>query len=386
MAHGRPWYKRSGGDFVMAVIGMPDAEHKWAYSAIVDMLNDRDRPIEDDAGFVCGFTGLSKKKWGTVRTYLLDKGYLVQLPDGRLSNPRFERERAERQEEHDRAVATGKVGGRKSAALRAAGQGDLDLDEAQSDDNRAEESPINTPKNGSRVADKLPKNDTDESNSKHLAEGPRQPSRAREEARGERRERESTTANPSNRAGHAGDAFDLLGLMNRFAQLGGVAIINPTAIAREVDFVKAWLSAGYDVEETIVPAITQLFADTNQDSIGSLNFYSARIAKLHSKRLRDAPAGRKEETPILLVDGEEPLMGVIRRDLLKALGNWAYCGTLNHMTLRIPDMGEEDKRRPLEAVTDQLHRWQLLNDSERRRTVRRAIAPYGFTELWQATR
>jgi len=92
MARHRPWYKRSGSDFVMATLGFPSSDHKWAYSAIIDMLNDRDRPLADDPGFICGFTGLSKQKWAAVRRWLIDGGYLIVVGDGCLSNPRFERE------------------------------------------------------------------------------------------------------------------------------------------------------------------------------------------------------------------------------------------------------------------------------------------------------
>jgi hypothetical protein len=118
MAHGRPWYKRNGSDLVMATLSFPSSDHKWAYSAIIDMLNDRDRPLADDAGFICGFTGLSKQKWASVRRYLLEHEYLALIDGGYISNPRFERERLERVAEHERSVEAGRAGGLKSAAQR----------------------------------------------------------------------------------------------------------------------------------------------------------------------------------------------------------------------------------------------------------------------------
>lgn len=34
MAHSKPWYKRNGGDFVIAVMHFPDNDFRWTYSAI----------------------------------------------------------------------------------------------------------------------------------------------------------------------------------------------------------------------------------------------------------------------------------------------------------------------------------------------------------------
>jgi uncharacterized protein YdaU (DUF1376 family) len=184
MAHGRPWYKRAGGDFLMAVIHMPDAEHKWAYSAIIDMLNDRDRPIADEAGFISGFTGLSRKKWSIVRAYLLKHGYLALTDDGHLTNPRFERERADRHASQERSVEAGRKGGRASAAARA-GQGELGLDDQaekraeSTPDSRGESTPDSPPDPPAKVGDAPRENN-------HLGEAPPQATRARKrlEARG----------------------------------------------------------------------------------------------------------------------------------------------------------------------------------------------------------
>lgn len=386
MAHGRPWYKRAGGDFLMAVIHMPDAEHKWAYSAIIDMLNDRDRPIADEAGFISGFTGLSRKKWSIVRTYLLKHGYLMLTDDGCLTNPRFEREHADRQASQERSVEAGRRGGRASAAARA-GQGELGLDDQAG--KRAESTPDSrgesTPDSPPDPPAKLPAG-SHENN--HLAEAPPQATRARKRLEARVEKEESSTANPTTARGVAVDAdeakrFDLYGTMNRLAQIGGVSIINPSAIAREVDVVKAWIAAGYDIEATVIPAITQLFGDTKQETIGSLNFYSARIAKLHAAALRKAKAPDIPK-PIVMIPDEDARMSPLRSDLLAALGEWAYSTFLNKIRLEPiaeADMGQ-DPRRPLQ-LKGPPHLIAGLFDGERRRIISTTARRHGFTDVWK---
>lgn len=298
MAHGRPWYKRSGGDFVMATLGMPDAETKWAYSACVDMMNDRDRPIADEAGFVCGFTGLSKRKWNSVRAYLIAEGYLIVLGDGTLSNPRFERERAQRIAEQARSIEAGREGGKKSAAKRAAEQRTLDLG--------AEKQPENTPINGSRMEDKPALIDEERQKSANPVQPPPQPTRAREEARGESIEEESTpTANPTPRvvqSNHADDAgpdegpWDLLSITNRLARAGAVSLHKESIRVAAVDVVKSWQEAGVDLINVALPAIKSQLADTKEPSIGSLQFYAGRVLKAHADR-GSTPALTREWSP-----------------------------------------------------------------------------------------
>lgn len=61
--------------------------------------------------------------------------------------------------------------------------------------------------------------------------------------------------------------------------MGGVALSTPGKVSAAVDTVKRWLADGADVDRDIVPSITAQFRDTKDPSIGSLNFYSGRIAK-----------------------------------------------------------------------------------------------------------
>jgi len=288
MAHARPWYKRNGADLVMATLGFPSIEHRWAYSAIIDMLNDRDRPLADDPGFICGFTGLSKRKWKDVRAYLIAEGYLVELGDGTLTNPRFERERAERLADAERSAAAGRRGGLKSAAQRAAKQGQMEFisekTEGFSGDNREI--------NGRLSGDNPPLNEQEQRNSAISDQAPPQPSCAREcasEARGERREEENITNGESEK--HARTPIDrsgLLTLTQMCARTGGVTLHpeRPQSFAREMDIVKAWVADGVDIEKTAVPVIAGALARMkDDDTVGSLKFFDGRVRKAHARTL-----------------------------------------------------------------------------------------------------
>lgn len=378
MAHGRPWYKRNGGDFVMATMHFPDNDHRWAYSSIVDTLNDRDRPIADDPGFICGIASLSKQKWTKVRAYLLHAGYLTLTEDGSLTNPRFERERAEREAEHERSVAAGRAGGRKSAAARGTDQGDLGLSGGKPA-TKLEES---YQQSSNLVETNIGLPEAVQAENKDLAQPPPQATRAREEARGESPEEESTTANPTT-AKVAVDVFDLYGQMQRLCSIGAVAVIRPTDIAREVDTVKAWIAAAYDMEGTVIPTIERQLANTKQDTIGSLNFYSPAIAKAHATASRK-PKAQAGPKPVVMFPDEDPRMSPLRSDLLQALGEWAYVTFLNKVRLEpvpVEDMGD-DPRRPLQLVGPQ-NLVAALFDGERRRIMTTTARRHGFSDVWK---
>jgi uncharacterized protein YdaU (DUF1376 family) len=278
MAHGRPWYKRAGGDFVMATMAMPDAETKWAYSAIVDILNDRDRPLPDDPGFICGFTGLSKRRWAVVRDYLVAHGYLVPTPDGQLTNPRFERERAERAAAHQKSVEGGREGGKRSAAARAA-QPELELGDGQTAQKNPEKVEKNSPKNHSKSKDKseVPANGSPDFN--HLTQPLPQGTRAG--VRGESledREEAVITTNLLTSA-RAIDPFDLADHLTRIA---GVRNVEPNRIIANVAIVREWLALGADmveIEQTIMD-----IRDRDRSPIHSLKYFDQPIRKQTARK------------------------------------------------------------------------------------------------------
>jgi uncharacterized protein YdaU (DUF1376 family) len=302
MAAGRPWYKRSGGDFVMGTLHMP-MEARLAYSLIIDMLNDRDRPLPDDADFICGFTKLSKRKWRDVREFLLNDADAngesrIYLNDrGELTNPRFEREREDRDRDGKAAAEAGSKGGKKAAELRAqrSAQGTLPIDEIEKKSGKSRDK---REINGRFREDKLEINGHAHSENNNLAVAPPVAIRAREEAREEKREEEDSTtptADPEPPArtrapAREAEAVDEEGkpdLMDTLAKVAGVAGVHvnpafPSPYTRELDILRGWLKAGYDLDRTIIPTIENRAAHTREQEIRSLSFFSAAIAKVHA--------------------------------------------------------------------------------------------------------
>lgn len=332
MAHGRPWYPRAGAALVLGTLHMPSSDHKWAYSAIIDMLNDRDRPLPDDAAFICGFTGLSKRKWGIVREFLLndrDSTGTTRLflnAQGDITNPRFERERAKRKGDDAAAVENGRIGGTIAAGNKAAEQIKFDLSPKKQGDKR--EINARSLKDKSEITAAAPNENND------LALPPPVPIRARvREERLEYRESASPTAEPrtARAAVDAVDEFspsDLEALTRRLGERGGVSV--DRNLERETTVVRGWLDLGADLHTTIVPAIDRQFADTTEPSINSLSFYTGRITKDHAKAKRSAGRGAlKAPRPIMAPAGEDVRFAAVRVDLLAALGNYAYCTFLN---------------------------------------------------------
>lgn len=383
MAHNRPWYKRGGGSFLMATIGFPDAEHKWAYSALIDMLNDRDRPIPDDPGFICGFTGLTRKKWSIVRSYLITHGYIVVTFDDCLTNPRFERERAERAGEHKRAVESGRAGGKKAAENRAR-QGDLALDETgqKSAESRDESTPESTPESRGDAPAKVQRAAR---NSNGLAEGPPLPSRARDrasESRDKKEEEESTTT-PSESPARGGDAaLDLHKIASDLARMGGVPLINPGQIASAVDLVRKWIvTEGIDLDTVIVPTIQRQFENTSEDRIASLAFYAQAIATASARAHRNAKSTRRnsDSVPVMSRDDETEAIALVRQTLFERMGREAYCTYVNPVRFEAVQ-GAAGGKRPL-RVHD--HRFAgRLDDHRHAHILREAALSHGFTDIW----
>jgi uncharacterized protein YdaU (DUF1376 family) len=290
MAHGRPWYKRNGSDFLFAAMSMPDAEHKWAYSAIIDMLNDRDRAIPDDAAFICGFTGLSRKKWAAVRAWLLAHRNADGEPDklllndaGDITNPRFERERLERIAERDAAAANGRKGGKKSAAMRA--QPDLPLTPSADDRPvyRADKHPDSTPDSPPitpTIVDATPANIND------LAQAPPQASRARKEARGESLEEEDRES-AALRTPVEALLLRLPELTRSFANAAGVAAgpHRPKGWADAMDEARVWLNLGLDPDTEIIPAL-QDDATRSGGARGSLRYFTRRFTEMAARKAK----------------------------------------------------------------------------------------------------
>lgn len=410
MAHARPWYKRNGADFVMATLAMPDAETKWAYSALIDMLNDRDRPLPDDAAFICGFTGLSRKKWANVRRYLLDtpsssgEPYLQLTQAGELTNPRFERERADRASSHAEAVENGRRGGRASAAQRSAtGTDHAPVRAHGAPDDRAqkqaESMPYSTPESRSKV---VPKVDGEPRENSDLAEPPPQAPCARQspdkiytqhnpsietsvDAGGLGRADASPPAAPPPVAAPALSRLDdknLQALFDAVCDAAGFNPIQPGAISRAYEQVKAWRDADINFDTVVVPTIKATVADTNEPT-RVLSRFDKAVRHQHARLKAKGEQGQSyvaPPSPVLTVEGEPEVMQAIRADMLRIMGPVAYCQSMNAVVLQeVADAG--GGRRPVQVHDKRPTSLQLMNGIHAA-TLRSVAQRHGFTGVW----
>jgi uncharacterized protein YdaU (DUF1376 family) len=106
-----PWYKRYGQNFVFGTIGM-SLELRGAYSILLDLIYDRNGPIEDDPAFFKRVMGTNRSKWERIRDELIDLGKIT-LEDGMISNAKAEKEIAKRAEFSEERAESGRKGGRK---------------------------------------------------------------------------------------------------------------------------------------------------------------------------------------------------------------------------------------------------------------------------------
>lgn len=397
MVAGRPWYHAYPADFFTATQGW-DLDMKGPYRLLIDLLNERDRPIPDDPKFIAGILGCSVQRWKKVRLYLLEQGKLIPTPDGQhLTNPRFEREHEEREEKRLASAEYGRQGGRISAARRA-GQSEFDLD----DDSRVPARDAHTarteqPKSRKKIAKESRKSSKSSPSHSQLSNGkspkinetpqaPPQAPCARESP--ETRVKDSTHPNgvfDSREPGRLGNA-DLKDLYDAVCEAAGVCFVQPVAIDRAMTQVERWVDAGVDFDEVVIPTIRAEVLTTDEPT-RTLGRFNAKVLHQHAKRKAAEAKGTRFEPPPLpqlSPDGEDPAFLPLRTDLLETIGASAYCLVFNHV--RFEDKGRcQGDKRPLgisEASIRGGHCVEELRHGRWSPLLRTHAAKYGFTDVW----
>lgn len=113
----RPWHKRFHGDAITGYMGL-SLEERGAYSTLLDYLYDRGEPLVGNIRLIAGYLDVSVRKAQSVVDSLVEKGKLTRLPDGRITNNRFEKERENDAKTTDHMAEIGSSGGNKSAERR----------------------------------------------------------------------------------------------------------------------------------------------------------------------------------------------------------------------------------------------------------------------------
>ena len=367
----------------MAVVGFPSSDHKWAYSAIIDMLNDRDAPLPDNPVLICGFTGLSKRRWTQVRDFLMAEGYLIAVGNGYLSNPRFEEEREARSAEHERSVENGRRGGLIAAQGRAAPEIKSEKTARKRDENAA------------KIEDNLDLNGQEPQKTVGQELPPPQPTRARLEAR-----IESNTTHPittevvgdgegagsgSGRdepaLGRLEDA-DLGQLYDAVAEASGHNPSSPDQINRAYGFVEKWRKAGISFDLIVIPSIRAMVAESSEPT-RTLGRFDARISHEHARAAAKGKTGKPytpPPSPELIVSGEDAMFRPLRKALLDRLGPRTFATYVNRV--RFEDVGEQPGGRHPIKVVDPMPGGLGLMDADRAAIVRACAKALGFTEVW----
>lgn len=386
MSKARPWYKRSGVDFVVSTMNFPSSDHKWAFSAIIDMLNEQDRPLPDNPKYIRGITGLSNQKWSVVRRYLIEHGLLIVIDGEYISNQRFERERAERESDHKRSVENGKMGGLASAHSR--------------------QQPLySNVEDSQKVADNFElirrlskkKNRPTEMKRQKLGDCDQPPPQAPSVLQEARIESNLTQPNESvvnelgsvaaGGAGQDGDSrkleeTDLQSLYESVATASGHSPVLPDQIERATRFVRKWRDAGIDFDKVVVPSIRAIISESSEPT-RTLGRFDARILHEHA-RVAATPKSRAyqpPDEPLLAPEGEPETFRPLRDDLLKKLGPIAYSTFLNHVRFEEVDgvLGEDRRVMRVRYVRKGSI---ILMDGNRVGLVTGAAKAIGFTEVW----
>jgi uncharacterized protein YdaU (DUF1376 family) len=287
----RFWYPRDPSAFLMATAHY-DLETKGAYSTLIDLLNERDRPLPNEDRFISGILGCSPQKWRKIRDLLLRDGKIVLNSEGQITNPRYEREAKARGIEHAKAVEDGRKGGKISAARRA-GQAELDLDAGFDDE------PEN-PNNGKRVAKDSQKScNSFQTPSRNPEEKPNEingtPQPPPQAPRARENQNQKLYSPPISSSGtNALDRPDLHALMERVCEAAGYRPMNPTQISRSLAFVEDMVKNEIDFDETVIPVVEAEMAKSKEPTRTLGRF---RDAILHQQARSKASRKQGQKPP-----------------------------------------------------------------------------------------
>lgn len=378
MARGRPWYQRYPADWIVGTRGLT-LEEKGAYGDIVEYLNERDHALPDEDRIIAALIECSVRKWRAIREVLLRKGKL-QVVHGYITNPRFEREKAER--DLSRAVARedGRKGGKASAAKRA--QTELDLGENPPERARAYgETPRNARENDISAVSNRFHRPIDETSltpvSQKTANKSQGYPQARARAIDQSLEKKENIPQPDSTGDSREKPDDRMDLLHQVCDASGFQPTSASAIDRSLRVVEAWMKEGIDFAEVVIPTIQSVIA-SNPEPTRTLGRFTKYIAHEHARRKAKGTMGQRyipPKTPILSREDEPSAMADLRSLLAQVLGPQTFAIWFNDLKL------EPDNERP--NVLHVVGRMSgPLMQSGTEPTVRAAARRMGFTDVF----
>lgn len=394
----KPWIKWFTSDFLNGIADL-EADEIGIYAVILNLIADRGAPIADDPAWLARRAGTSTRRFNKVRERLIELGKL-EVRNGLIGNRRMiaEVEKRDGKSQQARAAAIARWHGHNEPELPL---GDEDAQEPAPDakqqkngrktaslsgDNRD----LNSPKNTNKSLKSAVSDDADAFF----------PSRARARQMPEIRNTQSNESSPPPRAPareapadpdpdppkHSPlDNRDLMALMNACSEASGYFPIQPGAIAKAMDTIRAWRDAGIDFEEIVIPTIKHVIANS-PDPTSSFARFDRKVrheqARKGAQPKTNGSAYKPPASPILDVEGEEPVMRQIRVELLDRLGPSIYCLFANKVRFERVEMGEGDKRVPIRVIEPSGFSASRLMDGERASLMRLIAKSHGFTDVW----
>lgn len=396
----KPWIKWFTSDFLTGIADL-EADEIGIYAVILNLIADRGAPIEDDPAWLARRAGTSTRRFNKVRARLIELGKL-EVRNGLLGNRRMiaEVEKRDGKSQQARAAAIARWHGHNEPELplgeeapdqpapAAKPQKNGRKSASLSGDNRD----LNSPKNPQKSQKSAVSDDADAFS----------PSRARARQMPEIRNNQSNESSPPPRAPareapadpdpdpdpprHSPlDNRDLMALMNACSEASGYFPVQPGQIAKAMDTIRGWRDAGIDFEEIVIPTIKHVIANS-PDPTSSFARFDRKVRHEHARKgaqpKTNGSAYKPPASPILDVEGEEPVMRLIRDDLLKALSPSIYCMFVNKVRFERVEMGEGDTRIPIRVIEPSGFSAARLMDGERTGIMRAIARKHGFTDVW----
>jgi uncharacterized protein YdaU (DUF1376 family) len=94
-----PWYKRNARDFYEGTRRLT-LEQRGAYTDLIDLIYIHDGEVPDDQDWLAHALHISRRKWRTIRTALIEAGKIASV-DGKITNSRAEIELSERRQRRE---------------------------------------------------------------------------------------------------------------------------------------------------------------------------------------------------------------------------------------------------------------------------------------------
>lgn len=382
-----PWIKWFTSDFLNGVSDL-EADEIGIYAVVLNLQADKGAPIDDDARWLARRCGTSTRRFNQVRARLISLGKL-EARAGMLANARMmaEVQKRDGKSRQARDAALARWHGDREPELPLDGQDpSLAGARARTDDEKTkiksgktpEQIDLNEPVKSRKPQSSAVSADADAS----------PPVRARQKLEDSDSTRPSHSAGPVRaRTREAGgedppdrlNDADLKAKVDAVCEAAGYRPVSPGQIDRAYRIVQEWIKDRLDFDLVVIPTIRAVVSES-RDPTRTLGRFSARV-RHEQARLKAQPNGRAyapPSSPVLEVEGEEPVMKLIRTELLERLGPGPYCTVANTARLeRVEDAG--GNRTPLRVIQNGPTR---LNDGTASATLRAIARRHGFTEVW----